>query len=131
MRKLLRGTTRADKLLIAVLLLVSVSGIVFIQEVIPKGSNVLIEVDGHPLYVLPLGRDRVVEVEGPQGKTIVEINQGKVRVKDSPCPAKLCIKQGWIGHGVVVCLPNKVVVSIVDDSGDSGDVDTIVDAITR
>jgi len=128
LRKILRGTTGADKVLISVLILVSLSGIVFIQEVMPKARNVLIEVDGHPLYVLPMGRDGIVEVEGPRGKTIVELKQEKVRVKDSPCPAKQCVKQGWAEHGVIVCLPNKVVITIGND-GD--DVDTVVDAITR
>jgi len=128
LKKLLQGTTKADKVLLTALILISLSGIIFIQEVLPKGRTVLIEVDGHPLYVLPLGRDRIVEVKGPQGTTIIELKQEMVRVKDSPCPAKHCVKQGWIDHGVIVCLPNKVVITIGDDNDD---VDTVVDAITR
>lgn len=128
MKRLLRGTTKADKILLSVLLLVSLSGIIFIQEVLPKGKTVLIEVDGRPLYVLPIGRERIVEVEGPRGTTRIELRQGKVRVNDSPCPTKQCIKQGWIEHGVIVCLPNKVVITITNDSDDA---DTVVDAITR
>jgi hypothetical protein len=128
LRGLIKGTTRADKVLLSVLILVSLSGIVFIQEVLPKGRTVLIEVDGHPLYVLPLDRDRIVEVEGPRGMTVIEIRQEKVRIKDSPCPTKQCVKQGWIDHGVLVCLPNKVVITIGNERDDG---ETVVDAITR
>ena len=99
----------------------------FIHDVLPKGRTVLVEVNGRPLYVLPLGRDRIVEVEGPLGRTVIELRQEKVRIKDSPCPTKQCVKQGWIEHGALVCLPNKVVITI---GNDSDDVDT-VDAITR
>ena len=128
MKGLLKNTTRADKVLIAVLILVSLSGIVFIKEVLPKGRTVLIEVDGHLVYVLPLERDRIVDVEGPLGTTVVELRQGKVRVKDSPCATKQCVRQGWIEHGVIVCLPNKIVITIGNGRDDGA---TVVDAITR
>jgi hypothetical protein len=128
LKKLLQRTTRADKVLFSVLILVSLSGIIFIQEILPKGRTVLIEVDGHPFYVLPLARDRIVEVEGHLGKTVIELKKGKVRVKDSTCPTKQCVKQGWIEHGILVCLPNKVVITIGNDSNDA---ETVVDAITR
>jgi hypothetical protein len=128
LKKLLQSTTKADKILLSVLILVSLSGIIFIQEVLPKGKTVLIEVDGHPLYVLPIGKDRIVEVEGPEGKTIIELRQEKVRVKDSPCSTRQCVKQGWTEHGVIVCLPNKIVITI---GNDNDGVDTVVDAITR
>lgn len=128
MKNLLQGTTKADKVLISVLIVVSLSGIFFMQEVMPKRRTVLIEVDGRPLYVLPLGRDRIVEVEGSRGKTIIELKQEMARVKDSPCPTKQCVKQGWTGHGVIVCLPNKVVITV---GNDNDDVHTVADAITR
>ena len=125
---LLKGTTRADKVLISVLVLLSLSGIIFIQEVLPKGRTVHIEVEGHPLYVLPIEQERMLTVDGPRGKTIIEIKNQKLRVKDSPCPKKHCMKHGWIERGIIACLPNKVMITI---SSDSDEDNTIVDAITR
>lgn len=96
------------------------------KEALPKSSTAQIEVDGRPAYVLPLDKDRIVSVEGPNGKTIIEIKNRKVRITDSPCPNKLCVEQGWINSGGLVCLPNKVVITI----GDHERKNTAVDAIT-
>jgi hypothetical protein len=123
----LKSTTVADKILLSVLLLLSFSGIIFVKEVLSKGRTVLIEVDSRPVYVLPVDKDRTVSVEGPLGKTVVEIRNHKVRVTESPCHNKLCIKQGWIESGSIICLPNRVVVIIGNHEDES---DKIVDAIT-
>ena len=92
---------------------------------LPKSGAARIEVDGRPVYVLPLDKDRIVSVEGPRGRTIVEIKNHRVRIADSPCPNKLCIKQGWIDSGGLVCLPNKVVVTIGGHEGKYKAVDAI------
>ena len=126
LKRILRDTTVADKILFATLLLLSFAGIFFIREILPKSSTVRIEVAGKPAYVLPLDKDRIVSVEGPIGRTSVEIKDRRVRITESPCPNRLCIDQGWVQAGGIVCLPNKVVVTIGDHEGDK----TPVDAIT-
>jgi hypothetical protein len=123
----LKSTTVADKILLSVLLLLSFSGIIFVKEVLSKGRTVLIEVDSRPVYVLPVDKDKTVSVEGPMGKTVVEIRNHRVRITESPCHNKLCIKQGWIESGSIICLPNRVVVIIGNHEDES---DKIVDAIT-
>jgi hypothetical protein len=127
LKGLLKNTTVADKILLSVLVLLSFSGIIFVKAVLSKGRVVLIEVDSRPVYVLPVDKDRTVSVEGPLGKTVVEIRNHRVRVTESPCHNKLCIKQGWIESGAIICLPNKVVVTIGNHEDES---DKIVDAIT-
>ena len=93
---------------------------------LPESSTVKIEVDGKPVYLLPLDKDRTVSVEGPEGRTAVEIRGRKVRINESPCRNKLCIKQGWIRSGAIICLPNRIVVTVGDRDGKH----EIVDAIT-
>jgi hypothetical protein len=124
---LLKSTTIADKILLSVLILLSFSGIIFIKEVLPKGRTVQIEANGSLVYVLPIDKDRTVSVEGSEGRTVVEIKNHRLRVTESPCHNKLCIKQGWIESGAIVCLPNKVVVTIGDHEDE---INKIVDAIT-
>jgi len=124
---LLKSTTIADKIFLSVLILLSFSGIIFIKEVLPKGRIAKIEVNGRPVYILPIDKDRIVSVDGPEGRTVVEIKDRRLRVTESPCHNKLCIKQGWIESGAIVCLPNKVVVTIGDHEGE---INKIVDAIT-
>ena len=67
------------------------------------------------------------EVDGKLGTTNVEISEKGVRVLDSPCPYKLCIKSGLIRRSAetLVCLPNRVVVRITGDKGEE------VDAVSR
>jgi hypothetical protein len=125
LRKLLRSTTSADRVLFLLLLLLSLSGILFVKEVLPGGRAVHIEVNGRPAYILPLDEDRTVAVEGPLGKTLIEIENQRVRVTDSPCRNKLCIQQGWVGSGTIICLPNRVVITV-----GSQDKSTTVDATT-
>lgn len=127
MKGSLKRATKADKVLLSVLLILSLSGILFIKEVLPKGRKVLIEVEGRPLYVFPIEKDRILSIDGPIGKTIVEIRDQRVRVQDSPCSKKLCVKQGWVENGIIICLPNKIVITI-GNGNDEGI--TIVDAIT-
>jgi hypothetical protein len=127
LKRLLSSTTIADKILLSMLVLVSFTGIIFIREVFPKGGIVHIEVNGRSVYVLPIDKDRTVSVKGPEGKTVVEIKDHRVRVTESPCRNKLCIKQGWIESGAIVCLPNRVVVTI---GNDEDEFNKIVDAIT-
>lgn len=61
-----------------------------------------------------LGTKQAVLVEGPEGKTKVEIGTDFVKVTYSSCKDKLCLKQGKINEPgeIIVCLPNKVRVSI-------------------
>ena len=111
-RKILLNTTGADRILFLLLLSVSLSGIFFIKDIMPQSKSVLVEVNGKPVYILPLDKNRILSVEGPVGNTTIEIKDHAVRITDSPCSNKLCIKQGWIHSGSIVCLPNRVVVTV-------------------
>ena len=55
--------------------------------------------------------EMTLDIEGPLGKTVVHIHQGKVWVSDSPCPDKICIHMGKIpdNGGFIACLPNRVI----------------------
>ena len=118
--------TSADKILLIALILLSASGFIFIKKAFPQGSDVGIEVNGKPVYRLPLNKDTTVRVIGASGDTIVEIKNRKVRIKESACPKQICVHDGWIDRGALICLPNKVVVSI----GGEDKQDKTIDAIT-
>ncbi len=60
---------------------------------------------------------REFPVEGSLGKSHFEYNPEKgIRMISSPCPDKICIKQGWINKKgeSIVCLPNRVVLRLED-----------------
>ena len=126
-KELTERMTLADRLLLAALIIISVSGFIFIKKAFPQGTDVRIEVNGKLAYKLPLNSNATIAVKGIIGDTIVEIKNRKVRIKESPCPNKICVHQGWIDSGAVVCLPNRVTVFI-----DSSEVreNKAIDAIT-
>lgn len=127
LRETINSTTLGDRLLLILLIFISLSGIFFIKEVLPKPEDVSVEINGKPTYRYPLDADRLLYVEGPYGHLTVEVKNKEVRVVNATCPNKLCEHQGWITRGAIICLPNRISV-IVGGSWDSGD--KSVDAIT-
>lgn len=68
------------------------------------------------IYKYNLNDSGVYSVEGPIGITTIEIRNKKVRIIDSPCPNKTCIALSW--GDTLICLPNKVFVTIDKKEGD-------------
>lgn len=117
MREVIRTTTRADRLLFVALLLLSLAGIFYTREAMPRGRDVIVEIDGRPAYTLPLDEDGALTLDGPEGPVIVEIRAGRARVREAHCRNQLCVKQGWLSGGAIVCLPNRIVVIVGGDGG--------------
>ena len=65
-------------------------------------------------YEYSVSADGTYTVQGELGETTFEIKDGRVRITDSPCPNKTCITQGW--HNPLVCLPNKVIITVESES---------------
>jgi hypothetical protein len=57
-----------------------------------------------------LNQTRELQIHGALGDSLISINQGKVRFKQSPCHNQYCVHQGWLSHAgqVVICLPNQI-----------------------
>jgi len=127
LKETLKNTTLADRLLFLFLIFLSVTGIFISREALSQGSEVVIEIDGKPAYTLPLYEDRLLSVRGSYGDTLIEIKGKKVRVKEAHCPNQICVKEGWISRGVIVCLPNKLVIIV---GGSKKDPQPGIDAVT-
>ena len=58
------------------------------------------------------------------GYNTIHVEQGSIRVSEADCPDRLCVKQGEITDGIypIVCLPHRLTVRIVENSG--------IDAVT-
>jgi len=85
----------------------------------------IVSVDGKDVYKLLLSNNKQVKIIGPLGESIVEIQDNGVRVKDSPCPLKVCMCQGRINKSgqTIVCVPNRIMIRIMGEKK--------VDAITK
>jgi hypothetical protein len=110
LKKALRNTTIADRILFLFLVIASNAGMFYTREALSQGAEVVIEVSGKAVFTASLNTDREVLVEGLHGRSIVQIRNGKVRMKESRCNNHICMKQGWITRGTIVCLPNSIVV---------------------
>lgn len=127
MKEAIRNTTLADRLLLLFLIAGSIAGTFIAGKAMSQGLNVTVEIDGKPAYTFPINIDKTITVSGPYGDSVIEIKDKKVHIRETHCPNKLCVKQGWISNGAIVCLPNKIVV-IVGGNGNNPPED--IDAIT-
>jgi hypothetical protein len=82
------------------------------------GTGAVIRSMGGKDLLLDLRVSRTLEVEGPLGVTRIVVENGGVRVAESPCPHRLCIRKGLITRtgDLTACLPNGVVVTITGES---------------
>ena len=120
--------TRNDIILIAALLLISVLITALLYLNGKKGERVCVYVDGVFSGEYPLDTDRMVEIDGYGGThNTLAIENGSAYMSEASCPDKLCVHQGKISETgrSIVCLPDRVVVSIAGE--DEGE----YDAFTR
>ena len=74
--------------------------------VVRAGGRVVAEVD--------LTRERLIEVPGPLGVSVIEIRPGRARVASDPGPRQYCVRQGWLMRPgeIAICAPNRVSLQI-------------------
>lgn len=120
-----QGIKRNDIILIIIFLLVAalfLAGyfLFFHQD----GTSVQITVNGEIYKTLPLDKDTAVTITGyNNGKNTLQVRDGYAFITDADCPDKLCQKQKKIRYKgeTLVCLPNKVVISVI--SGEKPGID--------
>lgn len=125
MKKVIKNTTWADRLLFLFLIVGSVAGIFISREAVSQSSDVVVELDGKPAYTFPVTVNKVVTVNSKCGETVIEIRDSRVRVREAHCPNQLCVKQGWVSSGVIVCLPNRIVVTVGGKAGPGKNIDAV------
>ena len=114
MRKIIK---KADILLFVILLLLGIGLSVASFSLQSGGANVVIAVDGKVYGTYSLNKDQTIEIEQNGHYNRVEIKDGHVQMMESSCDNQICVMQGPIStHYIpIVCLPNKVVVEVLDD----------------
>ena len=66
----------------------------------------------------------IIEITGEDGAwNRVWISEDSVKMDSASSPDGLCVHQGAISDGLqpIVCLPNKVQIQIVEDTGESSE----------
>lgn len=113
------GIKNGDIIIAATLLMISLIFGIMIFAFFPAPQYVIITANGTEIARLPLDSDCTYRVGD---SNTVQISGGHVKMLEADCPDKLCVHTGQISRSgqTIVCLPNKVVVSI---SGEKNDVD--------
>jgi hypothetical protein len=94
-----------------ILLLVPVAGAVKFSAGIHEGF-VATRVGGRTEMKEP-GRYRI---KGPAGGLEVEFDGARARVIEAGCREKRCVRQGATEDGLIVCVPNRVVIRPLDEN---------------
>lgn len=60
-------------------------------------------------------QSKILKISGKLGNAVIEIEQGKVRFKHSPCHNQYCVYQGWLSHAnqAAICIPNQISIELI------------------
>lgn len=89
-------------------------------------ASAVLSAGGRTLAELPLDRPARRTFNLAYGRLVVEVEPGKgVRILESNCPAKVCLRHGWASHTgeTIVCVPNELLVEI---EGEEGEYDAVI-----
>ena len=89
-----------------------------------KSAGVVeIQIDGKVVETLDLQKERAFKING--GTNTVQIENGKVKMAAANCPDQICVHQKAISRNgeSIICLPNKIVLKIVD--GEEAELDAV------
>ena len=116
---------KRDIILIISLLLVGIIALVIWHFVYSDdGKYVTIEQRDNLIGIYPLNVDKEIEIEH-RGEVVnkIVIEDGYCYMEEAECPDHLCIKQGKVNKSgqTIVCLPNRVVVTVVDSNDSNYD----------
>lgn len=90
----------------------------------PEGELVKVTVDKELFGEYPLSEDITVEIRSGEGINILVIKDGKAYVSEASCPDGICSAHKPISREgeSIICLPNKVVVTVVSSDTESPDI---------
>lgn len=106
-----------------ILLLLALSAAVGLLFFHRGGQTAVITQNGRELFRIDLSRVtevQTLEITGACHNT-VEIEPGRIRVREADCPDQICVDTGWISDGArpIVCLPNRLVIEIEGGAQDA------------
>ncbi|MEE0686607.1 MAG: NusG domain II-containing protein [Lachnospiraceae bacterium] len=122
----------ADIILVISLVILTLVTSIFIYKK-QTSNKIYVEVSINGEITNKYSVDENIEIMLKTGNVLV-IKDGNVCISNADCPDGLCVKQGTISKAneSIICLPNKLVVRIVEDNtslNKDDDNDTGVDVI--
>lgn len=112
-----RKAFSAPAVIICAVLLVLSAVVILLQNFGADAKNVGIYKDGKIIATLPLDEDAEYKISGAD--ITVKIQNGAAFIQETSCKCKTCQNFGKLSKAgqTAVCLPNKVHIEILGDSG--------------
>lgn len=122
-----KGKILNDIILIFLLLLIAAIGIVYLFCFRSSGDTVKVTVDGKIYGTYALNKDITVDIYSGADNACLNrliINGGKAYMEQATCPDGLCVQHRPIFRDgeSIVCLPQKVVLTVVANNTDEPDI---------
>ena len=116
---------RIDIIVISAILVSALLFLLFMTIFKKDGAVVAVEINGEVVAEYPLDKDGVFPLNG--GTNVLVIENGAAYLSYSSCPDHVCENTGKIRHvgETIVCLPNRVTVTVKGDVSDDGGVDLV------
>ena len=117
-----------DIIFIAALLLVLAVLGAFLLLFRQEGSTVKVTVNGQIYGTYSLDKNQTVEIKTENGYNILVIENGTARIEEASCPDGVCSSHRPIrfSNSSIICLPNKVVVSINGEEKEDDGLDIVL-----
>ncbi|MBT3169633.1 MAG: NusG domain II-containing protein [Candidatus Cloacimonetes bacterium] len=80
-----------------------------------KQKTVVIYQDEKNIYTGNLAKNKIIKIND---EIIIEILNEKVRMKKSNCSHQYCVQQGWTKSFPIICVPNKLMISIKNNDAE-------------
>ena len=118
---------KSGDIIIYSLVALFIAGPFFLKKSQPANSRIRISANDRVFYA-ETGKDSVYVIRSGNDSTEIEVKGRMVRVRNSTCRDKYCVKKGWLKEtdaGDIICMPNRVIVSFegVSEGG--------IDAVTE
>lgn len=126
MRKVVR---KADIVLGITLVILCAAACWYAYSSGSSGTFVTVTVNGDEYGTYPLNQDDTVDIDTEYGHNTLVIKDGKALMTEASCPDGYCLGQYKQSGGIdvsnqtIVCLPNRVAVSVKSDGSRDADQD--------
>ncbi|MGD9707789.1 MAG: NusG domain II-containing protein [Candidatus Delongbacteria bacterium] len=118
---------RPGDIIIYSLLALFIAGPFLLKNPQPEDPKIRISANDRVFYA-EAGKDSVYVIKSGSDSAEIEVKDSMVRIKNSTCRDKYCVKKGWLkktDRGDIICMPNRIIVSFegVSEGG--------IDAVTE
>lgn len=109
---------KSDIKLVLAVFLIAIIGLIVIKLGKEEGNTAIVYYEDKKVMTINLKKDGKYEAQGYLGKIVMEVSNNKIRVVEENSPKHLCSLQGYSDSSPIICLPNKIIIKIVNNDID-------------